>query len=87
MTAVLPEVSAECGGGRAPVRAAIFMGALVGARRNPVIHDFYHQLLATGKAKKVALVACMRELLTILNAMLKHNVAWKPAYSGRQDSC
>lgn len=74
-------------GGRAPVRAALFMGALVGARRNPVIHDFYHQLLATGKAKKVALVACMRKLLTILNAMLKHNIAWKPAHASLQDSC
>ncbi len=68
-------------GGRAPVRAALFMAALVGARHNPVIASFYQRLLATGKAKKVALVACMRKLLTILNAMLKHNLAWSHAHA------
>ena len=68
-------------GGRAPVRAALFMAALVGARHNPVIASFYQRLLATGKAKKVALVACMRKLLTILNAMLKHNIAWNHSYA------
>ena len=52
------------------------MGALVGSRHNPVIRDFYHRLLAAGKPKKVALVACMRKLLVILNAMLKHRSYW-----------
>jgi transposase len=63
-------------GGRAAVRTALFMGALVGTRRNPVLKAFYHRLLAKGKAKKVALVACMRKLLTILNAMVRTNTPW-----------
>ena len=58
-------------GGRAKVRAALFMGALVASRFNPVIRDFYQRLLAAGKPKKVALTACMRKLLVILNSMLK----------------
>ena len=53
-------------GGRARVRAALYMGALVASRHNPVIRDFYQRLLAVGKPKKVALTACMRKLLTIL---------------------
>ena len=65
-------------GGRAPVRAVLYMGALVATRHNPVIRAFYQRLLARGKAKKVALVACMRKLLTILNAMLKHQTPWLP---------
>jgi transposase len=65
-------------GGRARVRAALYMAALVAARYNPTIRDFYHRLLGAGKAKKVALVACMRKLLTILNSMLKHNRPWDP---------
>jgi transposase len=52
------------------------MAALVAARFNPVISQFYTRLCAMGKAKKVALVACMRKLLTILNSMLKHHVPW-----------
>ena len=63
-------------GGRSRVRAALYMGALVGSRHNPLIRDFYHRLLAAGKPKKVALVACMRKLLVILNAMLKHRSSW-----------
>lgn len=63
-------------GGRSRVRAALYMGALVASRHNPVIRDFYQRLLAAGKPKKVALVACMRKLLVILNAMLKHRTAW-----------
>jgi transposase len=59
-------------GGRAEVRSALYMGALVAARRNPVVKEFYERLLAAGKPKKVALVACMRKLLSILNAVLKH---------------
>lgn len=64
-------------GGRAPVRAALYMAALVATRHNPVIHAFYQRLLTAGKPKKVALVACMRKLLTILNAMLKHKAPWR----------
>lgn len=65
-------------GGRAHVRTALYMGAIVAARYNPVIRSFYGRLCAAGKAKKVALVACMRKLLTIINAMLKHQTAWNP---------
>ena len=64
-------------GGRADVRAALYMGALVAARRNPVVKKFYERLLAAGKPKKVALVACMRKLLSILNAVLKHRTPWR----------
>ena len=64
-------------GGRAPVRAVLYMGALVAAHRNPVIRAFYRRLLALGKPKKVALVACMRKLLTILNAMMRTNTRWQ----------
>lgn len=63
-------------GGRAAVRTALYMGALVGVRYNPVLKALYHRLLAKGKAKKVALVACMRKLLTILNAMARTNTSW-----------
>lgn len=63
-------------GGRAHVRAALFMAALVGARYNPVIRSFYQRLCDAGKAKKVALTACVRSLLTILNAMVKHRTRW-----------
>ena len=63
-------------GGRARVRAVLYMGALVAARCNPVIRDFYHRLLAAGKPKKLALTACMRKLLVILNSMLKHRSTW-----------
>jgi len=63
-------------GGRATVRTALYMGALVATRWNPVLKAFYQRLLAAGKAKKVAMVACMRKLLTILNAMLKHRTPW-----------
>jgi len=66
-------------GGRASIRAALYMAALVSTRFNPVISSFYQRLLAKGKAKKVALVACMRRLLTIMNAILKHQRAWQHA--------
>jgi transposase len=65
-------------GGRSPVRAALYMAALVATRFNPVIKAFYQRLLGAGKAKKVALTACMRKLLTILNSMLKHQQPWNP---------
>lgn len=63
-------------GGRATVRAVLYMAALVASRRNSVIRDFYKRLRDKGKASKVALVACMRKLLTILNAMIKHKTRW-----------
>ena len=63
-------------GGRAPVRAALYMATLVATRYNPIIRSFYQRLCAAGKAKKVALTACMRKLLIILNAMLKHRTPW-----------
>lgn len=65
-------------GGRAHVRAVLYMSALVAVRHNPVLKAFYERLLAAGKAKKVALTACMRKLLTILNAMVKHQTPWQP---------
>ena len=65
-------------GGRAKVRAALYMSALVATRCNPVIKAFYQKLQAAGKAKKVALTACMHKLLTILNALLKHRSPWQP---------
>jgi transposase len=64
-------------GGRAQVRAVLYMGAIVAARFNPVIRAFYQRLQRAGKAKKVVLTACMRKLLTILNAMLKHRTPWR----------
>ena len=63
-------------GGRANVRAVLYMATLVATRFNPVIRDFYLRLCSAGKRKKVALTACMRKLLTILNSMLKHHVPW-----------
>jgi transposase len=57
------------------------MGALVATRFNPTIGEFYERLLAAGKPKKVALVACMRKLLTILNALLKHRTPWRPLHA------
>ena len=69
-------------GGRAPVRTALYMGALVATRHNPVIKAFYQRLLAAGKPKKVALTACMRKLLIILNAMVRQQAPWSTAVSG-----
>jgi transposase len=63
-------------GGRAGVRAVLYMGALVATKRNAVIRGFYQRLLAAGKPKKLALVACMRKLLTILNTMVRTRQWW-----------
>jgi transposase len=63
-------------GGRSAIRAALYMATLVATRYNPIIRAFYHRLCAAGKPKKVSLTACMRKLLTILNAMLKHRTPW-----------
>lgn len=65
-------------GGRARVRATLYMGTLAATRYNPVIKAFYQRLCAAGKAKKVALTACMRKLLVILNAMLNRRAQWGP---------
>jgi len=63
-------------GGRAEVRSVLYLAALSASRYNPVIREFYQRLLARGKPKKVALTACMRKLLTILNAMARDNSHW-----------
>lgn len=63
-------------GGRSRSRSALYMGTLAATRHNPIIRQFYQRLLDAGKAKKVALVACMRKLLTILNSMVKYNTKW-----------
>lgn len=68
-------------GGRAQVRAVLYMGTLAAIRSNPVISAFYRRLIAVGKLKMVAIVACMHKLLTILNAMVRHNTRWNPNYS------
>ena len=65
-------------GGRAKLRAVLYMAALVASQRNPIIAAFYQRLLDAGKMKKVALVACMRKLLTILNAMMRTMTVWQP---------
>jgi transposase len=65
-------------GGRAHVRTALYMSTLVAVRYNPVLKTFYERLRAAGKAAKVALTACMRKLLTILHAMVKHHTPWQP---------
>ena len=65
-------------GGRASVRAVLYMATLVATRRNPDIKRYYQHLQALGKRKKVALVACMRKLLTMLNAMLRNQKSWQP---------
>lgn len=65
-------------GGRARVRAVLYMGTLTATRYNPVIRTFYTRLLAAGKPKKLALTACMHKLLLVLNAMLKQRQAWRP---------
>jgi transposase len=68
-------------GGRATVRAVLYMAALVAAKRNAVIRAFYQRLLAAGKPKKLALVACMRKLLTILNTMARTGARWTVGYT------
>ena len=68
-------------GGRATVRAVLYMGTLTAVRFNPVLRAFYLRLRAAGKLPKVALTACMHKLLTILNALLKHQRRWDPTYA------
>jgi transposase len=65
-------------GGRSEVRAVLYMATLTATRHNPAIKAFYERLVAAGKPKKVAIVACMRKLLTILNAIVRDNAKWNP---------
>jgi transposase len=65
-------------GGRAQVRTTLYMSTLVAVRDNPVLKGFDERLRTAGKAAKVALTACMRKLLTILNAMVTHQTRWQP---------
>jgi len=74
-------------GGRAGVRTALYLAALCGRRWNPQLRVFYERLLAAGKPKKVALIACARKLLTILNAMLRDNTSWAAPAPAIQHSC
>ena len=71
-------------GGRAPVRAALYMGTLVATRCNPAIRACSTRLVAAGKPKKVALTACMRKRLTILNARVRTNTPWNAALAARR---
>lgn len=66
-------------GGRAPIRATLYMATVASVRCNPVLRAFYERLCAAGKPRKVALTACMRKLLTILNAMMHRQTRWQPA--------
>lgn len=64
-------------GGRAPVRSALYMAALVGSKKNPVLRSLYTRLVERGKKPKVALIACAHKLLTILNAIIRANAPWR----------
>jgi transposase len=66
-------------GGRAAVRTALYMPTIVASRTNPVIAAYYQKLRAAGKSAKQALIACMRKLLVILNAILRDHKPWQPA--------
>ena len=63
------------------MRAVLYMGTLAAVRFNPVLRPFYQRLRAAGKLPKVALTACMHKLLTILNALLKHQWRWDPTHT------
>ena len=66
-------------GGRAEVRAALYMAALVASSHNPVIAAYYDRLIENGKPPKLALTACMRKLLTMLNAIVRDGKPWREA--------
>ena len=66
-------------GGRSSVRAALFLATMAAVRHNPAIREFRQRLLAAGKPKMVAMIACMRKLLTILNAIIRDQKPWQPA--------
>jgi transposase len=67
-------------GGRHDVRCVLYMATLAAIRSNPIIRAFHHRLIAAGKAKKVAITACMRKLLTIVNAMVRNRTLWSPDF-------
>ena len=69
-------------GGRAAVRAVLYMAALTASRRQPQLRAFYHRLLAAGKPPKVALTACLRKLVLLCNALCKQQAVWNPAMAG-----
>lgn len=71
-------------GGRAAVRSALYMGTIAATRYNPAIKRFYDRLIAAGKKKMVALTACMRKMLTILNAIVRTGVKWNPEMANVQ---
>ena len=66
-------------GGRGPLRTTLYMATLVATRHNPILRAFYQRLCDAGKPKKVALIACVRKLLVILNSMIKHHSTWSQA--------
>ena len=68
----------SCWGVRAPVRAVLYMATLAATRRNPRLRACYQRLRAAGKPPKVALVACMRKLLVLCNALCQHQTMWDP---------
>lgn len=69
-------------GGRAQIRSVLYMATISAARANPVIREFYQRLIGSGKKPKVALTACMRKFLTILNAMVKNGTHWNERRAG-----
>lgn len=73
-------------GGRAMVRSALYMATLSAVRHNEVLKQFHQRLLAKGKPKKVALVACMHKLLVIINAIMKSGQPWDPAFYSLQNA-
>lgn len=68
-------------GGRAHCRTALYLSAMVATRFNPDIKRFYERLVSAGKHKKVALTACIRKIVTALNAMLRDNKPWQPSFA------
>ena len=64
-------------GGRAPIRTMLYMAMLCGIQHNPVMKEFYNRLVAQGKHKKVAITACMRKMMTILNTMIRNDQEWQ----------
>jgi transposase len=73
-------------GGRSEPRTVLYMAALAAVRNDPVFREFYERLIKRGKEKKVAIVACMRKLLEILNAMVRTNKEWNPQLAAPKDS-
>ena len=70
-------------GGRAPVRTVLYMAAMSACNYNPILKAFHHRLAATGKLPKVVIVAVMRKMITMLNAMVRDDVVWADRLAGR----